>query len=337
MKTARPRLNLQAIATLSELADYSFAFALRTAASIGIADHIGDEPVSIDILAKKCDCNTHGLLRLIRALATKAVFEETEPETFALTPVGELLRTDHPMSMRWFFRLEPDVQALTGLEHSVKTGEPYFDKHFGAEYFDWLAANDPVREKFKESQKALNRLELLAITRAYPWAKLNSMVDVGGNDGSLMSNLLKLHPNMTGTVFDLPDTVIAAEHTFKKFGVTDRASMVAGNLFKGNVPKGADLYSIKRVLVGFDDEQALTALSSIREAMRPDSRFLIMEPMRGATDQVGYSLDLLMLVLGLGKVRTPEEFEDLLVQSGFSPQRRIGAGLITIIESTLDA
>jgi hypothetical protein len=326
-------MNLQAISELAELADYSFAFALRAAASIGVADHIGDQPTHISELATRSGCHPHGLLRLLRALGTKSVFTEVEPETFALTPIGELLQTDHPLSMRWFFRLEPDVQALTGLEYSVRTGEPSFDKHFGAEYFDWLSQNDAVRDRFRQSQKALNRLELLAITRSYPWAKISSMVDVGGNDGSLLSNLLKLHPALRGKVFDLPDTVAAAHRTFEDFGVAERAEAVAGDVLSGGgVPEGADLYSIKRVLVGFSDDQAVTALSAIRDAMRADSRILIMEPMRGASDQVGYSLDLLMLVLGLGKVRTPEEFEDLLVRAGLTPQRRIGAGLITIVE-----
>jgi hypothetical protein len=333
MKSTRPRINLKAISELAELADYSFAFAIRAVAAIGVADYLSGGPQHIDYLTQETACNRHGLIRVMRALVTRSVFAEVDAETFALTPIGDLLRTDHPLSMRWFFRLEPDVQAIAGLEYSIRTGMPSFDDLFGMRYFDWMAANEAPRERFRESQRALNRLELLAITRSYRWREIRSMVDVGGNDGSLVAELLRLHPSLVGTVFDLPDTIIEASKTFKIAGFSDRATVVAGNVFEGGIPHGADLYSIKRVLVGFSDEEAIIALSSIREAMMPHSRLLIMEPMRGTADQVGVSLDLLMLVLGLGRVRAPQEFGELLANAGLKVIKMQNAGLVTILEA----
>jgi hypothetical protein len=328
-------MNLQAIAALADIADYSFAFALRAVAAVGVADHLADGPKNISDLAQRTSCNPHGLIRVMRALTTKSVFAEHADEKFSLQPIGDLLRSDHPLSMRWFFRLEPDVQAMAGLEHSIKTGEASFDHLFGMDYFDWLAVHDEPRERFRESQRALNRLELLAVTRSYPWDEINSIVDVGGNDGSLVTALLKRHPTMRGTVFDLPATVVTAAATFEKNAVSDRASCVAGNVFDGGVPAGADLYNIKRVLVGFSDKKAITALTSIRKAMRPDSRLLIMEPMRTAADHLGVSLDLLMLVLGRGRVRTPEEFGRLLNEAGLATRQIRAAGMLTIVEAGL--
>lgn len=335
MKSTRTPMNLQAIADLADLADYSFAFALRAVAAVGVADHLADGPRHIADLAQRTSCDRHGLIRVMRALTTKAVFAEHTDETFSLQPIGDLLRTDHPFSMRWFFRLEPDVRAMAGLEHSIKTGEASFDHLFGMDYFDWLAANDEPRERFRESQRALNRLELLAVTRSYPWQEIGSMVDIGGNDGSLVTALLKRHPDLRGTVFDLPATVVTAAETFAKNGITERASCVAGNIFEGGVPAGADLYNIKRVLVGFSDKKAVAALTSIKNAMQPGSRLLIMEPMRDAADHLGVSLDLLMLVLGRGRVRTPDEFGQLLRQAGLTTRKIRSAGMLTLLEAGL--
>ncbi len=332
MKQTRSRMNLQAISELAELADYSFAFAIRAVAAIGVADHLEDGPKHIDKLAELTGSHPGSLLRLMRAMVTKSVFEEVEAGVFDLSAVGDLLRTDHPYSMRWFFRLEPDVQALAGLEQSVKSGKPCFEDIFGLEYFEWLAANELPRYRFRESQKALSRLELLTIARGYPWHEVGTMVDVGGNDGSMVASLLKRNPSLIATVFDLPDTVPVASQTFKREGVEDRASVVPGSLFEGGVPRNADLYCIKRVLVGFSDEETITALTFIREAMNKNSRLLIMEPMSGSVDQVGVSLDLLMLVLGLGKIRTPDEFTGLAEKSGLKHVRTQSMGLITILE-----
>ena len=339
MKRTRPRMNLQAISKFAELADYSFAFAIRAVAAIGVADHMEGKPVHIDLLAELTNCNKSGLARVLRALVTKDVFEEVEPGIFALTEIGDLLRTDHPLSMRWFFRLEPDVQALSHLEYSIKTGDPSFDDIFGKPYFVWLQEkeNEKTREKFIKSQKALNEVELLAVTRSYPWAKSKSMVDIGGNDGSMVAALLQKNPELKGTVFDLPNTVEKANRTFDIAQVSDRASAVAGNVFEGNVPAGADLYTIKRMLVGYSDDEAIAVLKQVRKAMTESSRCIILEPTLDTTNQIGLSLDLLMLVSGLGKVRSSQEFANLFDRAGFEVTNTINAGLITFVEAKISS
>lgn len=324
-------LNLKAVADLGELADYSCAFAVRAAAYIGIADHLA-EPLKVEDLALKTGCNPHSLLRLMRALASKAVFSEVAPETFALTPISTVMRTDHPLSMRWFFRLEPDVRALAGLEQSVRTGTAAFDQIFGRDYFSWMHDEDALRERFGASQRALNRLELEGVLRSYPWKDVRSVVDVGGNDGSMVSALLTRNSAMTATVFDLSETARGANRTFAESGVKDRASVVAGNILQGGVPAGADVYMIKRVLVGFSDADGLRALGHIREAMKSDSRLLVLEPTADRSNRVGVSLDLLMLVLGLGRVRTVAEHSGLMMQAGIATQSVRDGGLVTIIE-----
>jgi hypothetical protein len=333
MAGTRPRLNLQAIAKLAEVADYTYAFAVRAISEIGVADHLAAGPKPIGELAGEAGCDGDALLRTMRALVSKGVFVEDPDAVFSLGPLGELLRSDHPLSMRGFFRMQPDVTALAGLEYSVRTGLPAFEHLYGEDYFVWLAGHDQEREEFRASQRSLNRLELLAILRAYRWADVRSIVDVGGNDGSFVGALLGRHPTMIGTVFDLPDTASKARKHFAEVGLVERTSVVPGDLFVDRVPAGADLYTIKRVLVGFSDDRAVAALRSIRTAMRADSRLLVMEPMRTSTDQVGVSLDVLMLVLDAGRTRTPEQFGALLGQAGLRAERTVDAGLITMVEA----
>ena len=61
-------------------------------------------------------------------LASLGIFEETAPRQFALTPLAELLRSDHPHSMRMLGRLMGDEHSLgwADLLHSVRTGEGAF-------------------------------------------------------------------------------------------------------------------------------------------------------------------------------------------------------------------
>jgi hypothetical protein len=63
----------------------------------------------------------------LRGLASLGVFaeSETEPRSFVLTPLAELLRSDHPGSLRQFVRMlgGEHYDAWTDLLHSIRSGE----------------------------------------------------------------------------------------------------------------------------------------------------------------------------------------------------------------------
>src|SRR2546429_7353216 len=96
----RPRLDLTSAVRLAELADVVVPFSIRVAGDLGVADHLHGGPVPLDALAGATGTHAPSLRRMMRALATFGIFCEVERERFALTPVGELLRADHPRSLR---------------------------------------------------------------------------------------------------------------------------------------------------------------------------------------------------------------------------------------------
>ncbi|RJL27224.1 methyltransferase [Bailinhaonella thermotolerans] len=329
---SRRRAGFESIARLAELADFTLAFAIRAVAHLGVADHLAEGPRRVGDLAAEIGAHERSLLRTLRALATAGVFAEPEPGLFALTPLSELLRGDHPLSMRWAFRLRPDVDAWAEMEHTLRTGETAFDHVFGTDYWSHLAANPALQAQFRDSQRALTRLELQTLTRLYDWRGLRTVVDLGGNDGTFLCGLLSRYPQMRGTVFDLPGTVAEAAKTAADAGVADRCAAVGGSLFETPLPAGADAYTIKRVLIGLADDEVVTLLRILRGVMRPDSRLLVLEP-RDAPDDLSISMDLHMLVLGEGHVRSPERFGELLAEAGMSVAAVVDARLLNLIDA----
>ena len=91
--------NVTANTGLVEMAmAYSRSRVLCAAARLGVADALGDEVRSVGFLAEKCQADADALYRLLRALASIGVTEETTPEHFRLTPFGKPLRRDVPQS-----------------------------------------------------------------------------------------------------------------------------------------------------------------------------------------------------------------------------------------------
>ena len=96
MTTRRFRLDFRAMGHLARAADYTIPFVLRAICRLGVADHLGVGARSIEDLAVACQAHTPSLLRAMRALVMHGVFAEPAPGFFALTPQGDLLRSDHP-------------------------------------------------------------------------------------------------------------------------------------------------------------------------------------------------------------------------------------------------
>ena len=104
---------------------YARSRMLCAAARLGVADALGDEVRSADGLAKACQADVDALYRLLRALASIAVTEETTPRYFRLTSFGRPLRKDvapsaWPAVVFWADLLADDWSLLTDC---IRTGK----------------------------------------------------------------------------------------------------------------------------------------------------------------------------------------------------------------------
>ena len=88
---------------LMELAHGNWVTAtLYVAAKLNIADELAGGPLGAEEIARRVGADPDAIRRIMRALASKAVFKQTNDGRFALTPVGQALRSDTHGSMRDF-------------------------------------------------------------------------------------------------------------------------------------------------------------------------------------------------------------------------------------------
>src|SRR5215831_12075256 len=117
--------------TLNEMAmGFARGKVLCAAVRLGIADALAGGPKSVDELAAATKTDANALYRLLRALASMGVLEETAPARFGLTKFGDPLRPDVPGSV-WasmIFWADLLADAWTYLPDCVRTGD-----HSGAQ------------------------------------------------------------------------------------------------------------------------------------------------------------------------------------------------------------
>lgn len=335
MEHHRTRINLQAVYRVAELADLTVPFALRVVADLRVADQLTDGPRTVEELAAATQTHAPSLHLALRALACKGIFSEVEPGRFGLTPMAELLTSDHPLLLREGLSVvKSDLMAWSAVEHSLRTGEPAFDHVHGRPYWEYMADHPEDNERFNLSQEVMTRLELLTVPRSYNWTDAKSVVDIGGGNGAFLAGLLSRFKRMRGVLVDLPHVVEGAQRVLEKAGVADRCEVIPGGYLE-SVPHGHDVYLLKRVLWGISDARARKLLRAIRGAMRTDSRLLILEPPRQPGDafDVAKISDLRLLVLGGHGSRTREELDALFADTDLTLTNQFSARFLSIVEA----
>ena len=289
--------------------------ALAIVADLGVAEALAGGPRPVEELAKELDAHADTLQRLLRALASEGIFAEQEPGVFRNTAASALLNDGwgafaHLFGSAW-------LRAAGALQPS---GEPSFPKAFGADFWSWLAENADERITFDRAmeQGNENRVDRLA---DLDWRGDETLVDVGGGNGSLLAGLLERHPGLRGIVFDLPET------TRDEASFGERCTFVAGNFFE-RVPKG-DVYVLSTILHDWDDASAARILGTIRACAPPGARVRILDAVvpDGNGEHGAKWLDLLMLALFGGRERDEAEWRALLAAGGLEPLRIVD-GLI---------
>ncbi|GAP52738.1 methyltransferase [Streptomyces azureus] len=313
--------------------------ALRVTAELRVADALADGPLSPEEIAGRVGANPDALGRVLRLLAAQGVFTGGPDGTYGLTPMGEALRADHPMTMR-------DIALLMGhpihwedwsaFLDTVVTGEPSTPKLRGMSAFEFLESNPEYGAVFINGMGNMSATETDPVVAAYGFSAFGTVLDFCGGQGGLLSGILREAPQTRGILFDPRVEGNGAAEFLARQGVADRCTTVAGDMF-GPVPTGADAYVLKHIVHDWPEEEVLRILRNVRAAVQPGGKLLLVEmvvPEQGDEPHSGKLVDLWLMLLVGGRERTATQYADLLARAGFRLERVVEtAAAVSVIEA----
>jgi len=313
------------------IAGFRCSRAIYIAAKLGLADLLKDGPKGSDELAKATGSHGPSLYRIMRALASVGIFAEDDQGRFTLTPIAATLQSHDPGSLRaWAILVlgEEHYLAWGDLMNSMRTGETAFEHVFGMGTFQYAAQHPEHAKIFDEAMANLIGVYNTAVLASYSFSTFDTIVDVGGGDGSFIVAILQANPKLKGVLFDLPHVTEKAKQRIATAGIQGRCEVVAGDAF-ASVPSGGDAYLLSRVINAFDNQRAVAVLKNCRRAMTDKSRLILVE--RVIPNQVERSIaaqgpvfsDLNMMVVSGGRERTAAEHRDVLETAGFTLKKII--------------
>jgi O-methyltransferase domain len=282
------------------------AIATRVAgivAELGVTDALGDRARPVTDVAREVGADPDTLHRYLRALASEGVFAEVDPGLFENTSASRQLAA--AASWGAFAQLFGGVwyRAVADLDAGGQ-------KAFAEDFWEWLAERPRERALFdlameEGKERRVDRIE------GVEWRAGDTVVDLGGGNGSLLLALFARQPGLRGIVYDLPETV-RDEAVLAAAGI----AFEEGSFFERVPP--ADVYVLATILHDWNDERAGAILRTVHDHAPAGARILILDSVvqPGNDPQGAKWLDILMLATLDGRERTEQEWRTLIEGSG---------------------
>ncbi|MGC8764680.1 MAG: methyltransferase [Brevinematia bacterium] len=218
-----------------------------------------------------------------------------------------------------------DRPICEAIKNVLITGKPasWAVKKDGKE---WSTAME--EEKFAESFTAAmnSRGAYLAngLLKALNLKSRKSLLDIGGASGIYSALLLSKYPGLKATVFEKPPVDKVATYSIKKLGLTGRMDVIAGDMFKDELPTGYDVHLISHVLHDWDINDVKVVIENSYRNLSHGGMIVIHDAhinrkKDGPLSVAEYSV--LLMVLSEGKCYSVKEIEQILADTGFKKIR----------------
>jgi demethylspheroidene O-methyltransferase len=322
------RISRRRAAKLFDLcAGFVYSQVLFACVELRVFDQLRRGPRSLQSLAQACDLSVPAMRTLLHAAQSlQLVQRRSGKERFGLGIHGAALLGNPgllPMIAhhRLFYADLADPVALLRGTHPRSRLAGY-----------WPYATDEHPERLTD-EKVSQYSTLMATSQglvgdeildAYSLKSHRCLLDVGGGDGTFCLMAAERFPRLRVVCFDLPAVAQLAREQFRCQGLGARANAVGGSFLQDELPSGADIICLIRVLHDHDDHAAMKILRAARAALPRDGAILIAEPLadtpggqRTATAYFGFYF----LAMSSGRARAAGELAQMLAQAGFAQPR----------------
>jgi len=176
-------------------------------------------------------------------------------------------------------------------------------------------------EPYTDLMSASQAMVAEQIIDSYPLHTHQRLLDVGGGDGTFLRTVATAAPDLSLMLFDLPPVAERAQARFTESHTHNEVSCHGGSVFEDDLPEGADVISLVRVIHDHNDDAALAILKRCRKALPAGGTLLLAEPM--GREKVGDPatdayFGMYLHAMGRGRPRTAQELQALIAEAGFN-------------------
>lgn len=301
-------------------AGFVYSQTLLAAHRTGLLTALADGPVAPEALPQRLGLDADAVARLLGAALSLELVERRPGGRVGLGPLGAPMVGNAALEAL----LEHNALLYDDLRDPVALLRNGGDRL--ARY--WAYAPDapaPEVAAYSALMSASQPLVAAELMDAYDLRRHRRLLDVGGGEGTFLRAAGERAPGLHLSLFELPPVAARASRTLRLAGLAERSEVHAGDFLRDELPAGADVVTLVRVLHDHPDEDVRALLARVRRALEPGGTLVIAEPMAGVAgaEAVGDAYFAFYLrAMGRGRARTPAEYRSMLREAGF---RRVRA------------
>lgn len=319
----RPIAHRQAQALFDLCAGFVYSQVLSACVEIDLFRRLR-EPQTSDQLARDLDIPMERLARLLDAAVSLRLLSQRSGGRYGLGLLGAAMNGNPGIAamVDHHALLYRDLQDPVGLLRDAKRPNELatFWGYATAKDSTALGAADvaPYSSLMARSQSFIAD----DVLEAYRFDRHTCLMDVGGGEGAFIAAAAVKYPKLKLMLFDLPAVAARAGQRLAGLDV----GIHGGSFIDDALPRGADIISLVRVLHDHDDDVALRLLRAVHDALPPDGKLIVAEPMAGisGSQQVGSAyFGFYLMAMGSGRARTFAEINTMLALAGFAAPQKL--------------
>src|SRR5919202_1162280 len=169
---------------------------LFIANEVGLFEHLAGGPATLDDLADRTGIARRRLRIVADAMVALGLLERTDDQYRNGAVAATFLSGATPTDLRPFLRFWDRLSypTWTKFEAAVRTGQGQ----------STLALPDEEQRIFSEGVEAIQAGPAQALPATYDFSRHRRLLDVGGGTGSWLRAILRRHPDLHATLFELP-------------------------------------------------------------------------------------------------------------------------------------
>jgi 2-polyprenyl-3-methyl-5-hydroxy-6-metoxy-1,4-benzoquinol methylase len=187
---------------------------------------------------------------------------------------------------------------------------------------EWSASmeDDKFAASFSSGMNSRGAYLASGVVKAVNLKGYYKLLDIGGASGIYAAAFVTAFPHLKAAVFEKPPVDKVAQYSIKKLGLTDKIDIVAGDVFKENLPPGYDIHLVSHVLHDWGIKECKTILNNSFNTLKPGGMIIIHSAhinreKNGPLSVAEYSV--LLMFLSQGKCYSVGEMQELLEEAGF--------------------
>lgn len=328
-----------ATASAKRLFDFTAGFVysqiLKAVVELDLLDKVATEAKTPEELAEPLGLKPEAARTLLDAAAALDLVERLPNGAYEIAALGSALQGEEGVRAMiahhdmLYADLADPVKLLRGEAGQTKLSRFWPYAGGGADTVG-EEASAPYSELMGTSQSFVAD----DVLDVFSFGDRNSLIDLGGGDGSFVESVAKRWDHLKIAMADLPAVAARAERRLKDAGLGDRISVHGLDFFADRPPGEADVVSFVRVLHDHDDERVLGLLKLAHDSLTQGGEVMIAEPIADMPNarRVGHAyFGFYLLAMGSGRPRTSAEITDLLQRAGFwSVRTRYARGALPL-------